>query len=276
MTSEVVDFNTSAADGHPMRTEKLPHVLISPAMGVPAKFYRPLVAAFGEHGWASTVIARRGIEPGDLAPSRAHDWSYADEAGDLADAIRDLRREDPDRPVLVVGHSLGAQLCALLDVLPGASDARPDGYATVAGSVPRYRYYPGERARMLLLASSVPVVTAARGHWPAGAFGGPTPRTLMRQWARMMRTGELPATDGLEQGRVGGARPVLAVRLEGDALVTPAAAERLERCFPPGSLTGWTYRKSQCPPEGSTDHVRWARTPGPVVERIVEWWSAPA
>lgn len=45
-------------------------------------------------------------------PGRAADWSYDDEIGDIEAAVAVVRRENPDRPVILLGHSLGAQLAA--------------------------------------------------------------------------------------------------------------------------------------------------------------------
>ncbi|GAB08352.1 hypothetical protein GOARA_008_00520 [Gordonia araii NBRC 100433] len=244
-------------------------------MGVPAKFYRPLVDAIAERGWPVSVVPRRGIEPGDEPPSRRNDWSYADEAGDLAAAVAAIRTSDPTRRIVVLGHSLGAQLCAQISSDPDLAHGRPDGFVTVAGSVPWFRCYPLTDPAYLL-AAAVPVVTTVEGRWPANLFGGPTPRTLMREWARMVRTGATPFPDPDDGtgGASGSPIPTLAVRLPDDRLVTTPAAEMLERHFAERVLTVWNYPRHLCPPDGSTDHVKWVRTPGPVVDRIVDWWAS--
>ncbi len=249
-----------------MTSSALPTVLISPAMAVPGRFYRPLVEAFELHGWTTTIAGRRGIETDTARPSRANDWSYDDEADDLADAIARVRDDDPTRPVVVVGHSLGAQLTAILARRPGGT--RPDAIVTVAASVPWFRLYPHGGVVELCTASVVPIVTGVVGHWPTPGFGAPAPRTLMRQWARMVRTGRSPFDDGPPVDV-----PTLAARLADDRLVTGAAAERFERAIRPECLSTWTYTSEHCPPGGSTHHVGWVRTPGPVVERIVGWWT---
>ncbi|AZG44405.1 serine aminopeptidase domain-containing protein [Gordonia insulae] len=252
-----------------MTTDTAPIVLISPAMAVPARFYRPLVAAFAEHGWPATVVARRGIEPGDSPPSRAEDWSYADEAADLTAAVRAARAAMPDRYVVLLGHSLGAHLAAM--VANASDDGAPDGVVTVAASVPFFRDYPHGGVVEWAIAAAVPIVTGIVGHWPTPGFGAPAPRTLMRQWARMVRRRQTPF-DGDAKVQV----PTLAIRLDADRLVTPAAAREFERTVQPDSLTVWTYTADRCPPGGSVDHVRWVRTPRPVVERAVDWWRTQA
>ncbi|MYR05628.1 hypothetical protein GTV32_04555 [Gordonia sp. SID5947] len=247
-----------------MTSENSPTVLISPAMAVPSRYYRPVVDAFGRRGWSATTIPRRGIGDGAQPPSRALDWSYADETDDLAAAVR-LVRETSGGPVMILGHSLGAQLCAMLG--RRRDDSAPDLVATVAGSVPYFRHYPKGGVTEWCTAAAVPLATAAFGHWPTPGFGAPAPRTLMREWARMVRTGRTPF-DGADPISI----PTFAVRLAGDRLAPAAAAEHFERAFAAASRTTWTYSAGDCPPGGSVGHVRWARTPDAVVDRVVDWW----
>ncbi|MBD1322283.1 alpha/beta hydrolase [Gordonia hankookensis] len=244
-----------------------PTVLISPAMAVPSRYYRPVVDAFARREWFAATIPRRGLDPGTDAPSRSEDWSYADEADDLSAAVRRVRAQTPGAPVMILGHSLGAQLCAVIGQRGG--EGAPDAIATVAASVPYFRHYARGGVVEWCTAAAVPIVTAAVGHWPTPGFGAPAPRTLMREWARMVRTGVTPF-DGGDPIEI----PTLAVRLADDRLVPARAAERFERAFHPAARTTWTYSADDCPPGGSVGHVRWARTPDAVVDRIVDWWTS--
>ncbi|WP_249145734.1 alpha/beta fold hydrolase [Gordonia sp. SCSIO 19800] len=164
-------------------------VLISPAMGVPARVYRRLTEALSRAGFDVAIVPRRGIEDGSETPSRRSDWSYADEADDLADAVTAARTETPETRVLVLGHSLGAQLAALV---ASRTDRAPDGIVAIGASVPHFRHYGARGIPLAALAASVTPVAAVLGRWPRRGFGGPTPRTLMREWARMVLTGWAP------------------------------------------------------------------------------------
>ncbi|MDL9935890.1 hypothetical protein QSJ18_03945 [Gordonia sp. ABSL1-1] len=253
-----------------------PQILISPAMGVRASFYRPLCTSFERHGWSATVVARRGLESGDRGPSWRSNWSYADEAAALAVAVSEARIACPGRPVLILGHSLGAQLCALLDPAgtpPGTTSAGiPDGIVLVAGSVPWARYYAQQRRMGIAARVGVPLITSVLGYWPRRGFGGPTPRTLMREWARMVATGRLPGSDA--PGPI--SLPTFAVRLHHDRLVPPAAAAHLERHFRADDRTVITHGPDAAAPEDSLDHLGWVRTPDSIVDRIAGWWSEHA
>ncbi|MCR5976483.1 hypothetical protein GDN83_01695 [Gordonia jinghuaiqii] len=261
-------------------------VLISPAMGVPARVYRRLIDALGAQGFDAVVVARRGIEEGSVPPSRTTDWGYADEAADLADAVARSRADAAHTEtthtetthtettrtwVLVIGHSLGAQLAAQVaqtaDRTP--ADHTPDGIVAVGASVPWFGHYGLRGVPLGAVAAAVPPVSGIVGHWPRQGFGGPTPRTLMREWAHMVLTGRAPfALDGSIE------TPTLSIRLDDDEIVTDAAARAFDAAFAPDALTHWRYDNTQCPPGGNTSHVGWVRTPETIAQRIAEWWNA--
>lgn len=243
-----------------------PIVLISPAMGIGSGYYRPVVEAFESHGWRAQALKRRGFERGQPQASRRENWSYRDEIDDIAAAVATARTEKPDRPVLLLGHSLGGQLAAGHEV----RHPTVDGVITVGGSVPYYRYYPHRGIPLAIMAGLiVPMTTAALGYVPKPAFGGPGARTLMREWARMIMTGRPPFNvDSKIQ------TPAFIVSLGGDQLAPKGAVDRLAGLFEADNTTRWHY--DEVPEGASSDHIAWVRTPVPVVERVVKWWAETA
>ncbi len=249
-------------------TDRPTAILISPAMAVPARVYRRLTEALTGYGLDVRVVARRGVEEGATPPSRTADWSYEDEAADLADAIAGTRADVPGTRVVVVGHSLGAQLVAMV---AQTSEHTPDGIVAVGASVPAVRHYGLRGLALGAIAVAVGPVSGAVGHWPRQGFGGPTARTLMRQWARMVLTGRAPfALDGSIE------TPTLAIRLDDDEIVTDGAASAFDAAFSPESITHWRYDDARCPAGGNTTHIGWVRTPDVVAQRIAEWWDSQA
>ncbi len=244
----------------------MPVVLISSAMAISSRFYAPLVNAFVERGWDAIALPRRGFEKGFPVASRDVDWSYDDEITDIADAVAKARAEDPDRPVILLGHSLGTQLGAGHQL-----NREPvDGFVAVAASVPHAKYFPKAGIPVRTLGMLLPAVVAVRGFVPPPFFGAPGARTMMREWSRMVRTGKPPFP-------VPGpfSTPTLVIRLEGDTFAVPGSTDRYAELFvDPAALTQWTYQKDAMPEGGSTHHIHWVRTPEPVADRVVAWWES--
>ncbi|GAB3988464.1 serine aminopeptidase domain-containing protein [Nocardioides marmoraquaticus] len=243
-----------------------PLVLVAPAMAVGSRYYRPVLEAFREHGWEASALPRRGFEPGQPRASRRHDWSYADEVAVVTEAVGAARTEDPDRPVVLLGHSLGGQLSLAHQL--GATPA--DGLVTVGGCLPHHVLWPWRGPQIALMGGvAVPVLTAVRGYLPPPAFGAPGARTLMREWGRMAVTGRTPFPS---DGRV--AAPSLLVSLEDDGLAPRRAVDAFaDRFFEPAYVTRWHRRHAEVPTGASNDHLAWARSPASVVDRVVAWWD---
>lgn len=242
-----------------------PLVLISAAMAVPSGFYRPLVAAFAERDWEAQALPTRGFERGEDPASRTHDWSYDDEIAAIADAVAKARAENPDRPVILLGHSLGSQLGAGHQIHRDPADA----FVTVGASVPHFRSYPRGGVPVLFMGASVPVLTRLYGYLPKPFFGGPGARTLMREWAHMVRTGRPPFAVPHKI-----TTPSLVIQLQGDVYAVSKANKKFIAMFiDPSALTRWVYAKDKTPEGGSTDHVLWVKTPGVVVDKIVNWFN---
>ncbi|GAB20702.1 hypothetical protein GOEFS_124_00340 [Gordonia effusa NBRC 100432] len=247
-------------------------ILVSPAMAVPSRVYGTFSSELTAAGFDVRVVGRRGFEPGDAPASASNDWSYHDEAADIADAVAQIDAESPERrPILLFGHSLGGQLAAVLlsDPTSKAAD-RIDGLVTVAASIPHIAHYPpgylaGDIARDVLRRTDV------EGYWPAPGFGAPGAKTLMREWATMVLSGALPGDHAARPIEI----PTLAIRLHDDMFVSDSAAGAFEALVAPSYLSSWTYGPADCPPNGSLDHIRWVKSPAPVVAHITDWWCAP-
>jgi len=243
-----------------------PIVLIAAAMAVPSGFYRPLVSEIVARGWDARALPTRGFERGEPIASRGHDWSYADEIQAIADAVAKARADAPDRPVILLGHSLGAQLGAGHQL----HHAPADGFVTVGASVPHFRSYPYGGLGVLAMGLSVPVVTRARGFLPKPFFGAPGARTLMREWARFVRSGRPPFD---VPHRI--TTPTLVVQLQGDTYAVSGSNKIFTQMMvDPAAVTRWVYTKDAVPEGGTTHHVQWVRTPEVVVDKLVDWWAS--
>src|SRR5690242_2445196 len=96
---------------YPEPAPDAPLVVIWPAMGVPGRYYQPFAERLHDEGLAVVVADLRGTGASTPRPSRRSRYGYADLAGDVGAVLDHLK---PDgRKVVLVGHSLGGQACAL-------------------------------------------------------------------------------------------------------------------------------------------------------------------
>jgi len=241
-----------------------PIVIVSAAMSVPSAFYRTLAGAFAEHDWDTHLQPTRGYEKDGAIASRRNDWSYASEAAAIATSVAAARAENPDRPVIVMGHSLGGQLA----VMHQLHHEPADGLIAIGASVPHFRHYGRIGAGVLTLGLSVPIAARVFGYVPKPFFGGPGARTMMREWAGFVRSGKPPFAVPHPVPS-----PTLVIDLKGDTFATVEATDHYVKKFLDADHTSrWTY---DTPPDGgNTHHIWWAKTPAPVVEHIVDWWAS--
>jgi predicted alpha/beta hydrolase len=123
---------------------------------------------------------------------------------------------------------------------------------------------------VLFMGLSVPVATRVLGYLPKPFFGAPGARTLMREWAGFIRTGKPPYAVPRKVST-----PTLVIQLQGDTYsVSKANKDFVNKLLDPAITTRWVYTKDAAPEGGNTHHVLWARTPGPVVDKIVDWWGS--
>lgn len=121
-----------------------PMLVIWPAMGVPARFYRPFATALREAGLAVVVADLRGTGASTPRASRRSGYGYAELAGDVGAVLAEVAPVVATRPVVLLGHSLGGQAC-LLHLARAGDAARVDGLALVAVGLPYWRVYTDRR-----------------------------------------------------------------------------------------------------------------------------------
>jgi predicted alpha/beta hydrolase len=178
-------------DSDPPDTSPGATIVIWPAMGVPARYYRPLAAALRSADLAVVVADLRGTGASTPAPSRASSYGYAELVGDVGAVLAHLKPRLQGRRVVLLGHSLGGQLALLHLALADA--AAVDGLALVAVGLPYWRFYPRQHRYLILPYSQVMAATAGLlGMWPAWGFGGPQVRGVIRDWAYSAHTDRYP------------------------------------------------------------------------------------
>ncbi|GIJ50529.1 hypothetical protein Val02_74150 [Virgisporangium aliadipatigenens] len=267
-TLEYVDRGTDRLALHVYSRESTdPAVLFLPAMGVPARYYRPFATALAEHGLAVTVADLRGNGASTPIPGRRTRYGYAELTADVGALVERL----DGRPVVLAGHSLGGQLAMLHTAVHRPPNVV--GLALIAVGVPYWREGYGARRGFGLLGFSLwsAATAAVVGYWPGWGFGGRQARGVLSDWAYTARTGRFRPVHGTDAERALRelTTPVLALSMAGDDL-TPAPVidfTAAKMSAAPLEREHFDEARAGVP----VDHMRWARAGTAIPARVAEF-----
>ncbi|MEU5953479.1 alpha/beta fold hydrolase [Streptomyces sp. NPDC047525] len=254
-----------------------PAVLILPAMGTPARYYRAFARQLHAEGLTALTVDMRG--QGESTP-RVTDADAVDHGyrtiveQDLVAVIEAIRTElGPEPALYLLGHSMGGQLGlvhAALGIGPGV-----DGVALVASGSVWFRAYGPLRGPLLLIGELFAAAASTLlGRWPGIrlGFGGNQPKGVMRDWARQGRTGRY-SSPGSPHDYEAALRtlglPVLAVCVEGDTWAPAPALDHLVGKVPGARVTRTRYSTQEA--GGRLDHFAWTRAGGALAKKVAAW-----
>lgn len=244
-----------------------PMVVVWPAMGVPARYYRPFAGQLRAAGLAVAVADLRGTGASNPVASRHSRYGYADLADDVGAVLDHLGPRLDGRRVVLLGHSLGGQACALY--LARTEKPAADALALVAVGLPWFRSYPAARARgVLWMTQSINSVASVLGVWPGWGFGGRQARGVISDWAYTARHGRFPrpvVASGLSAVRL----PVLAVSVEGDRYTPAATLDHLCAMMTAAAIDRIHLTTADL--GAPVDHFTWARTSTPIAGLVADF-----
>nr|MDT0662169.1 alpha/beta fold hydrolase [Micromonospora sp. DSM 115978] len=244
-----------------------PVVVVWPAMGVRAGYYRPLAAALRTAGLAVAVADLRGTGASGPPPGRASRYGYPELVADVGAVQQHLDPWAAGRRRLLLGHSLGGQAALLHLALGGQHSV--DGLVLVAVGLPHWRGYRDRRKLLVLpFTQGLHAVTTLLGHWPGWGFGGRQSRGVIRDWAHTARTGRFPRIGTVDaEAAVHTVRtPVLAVSVAGDQYTPAELLDDLCAKLPAASVRREHYTAAQA--GRRLDHFTWVRASAPLAEKV--------
>ena len=261
---------------HPAATADAPFFVIFPAMGVPARYYGPLVEQLTADGFGVAVADLRGTGASMPRPTRASRYGMSELTDDVDAVLAALAEHRSGRRTFLLGHSLGGHACVLhLARKTGrdsGADPGVDGLILIACGLPHWRLFGAKSLGVLGFAETLRAVTAVTGYWPGWGFGGRQARGVIQDWAHTARRGEFATRLGLADRLSGIRLPVLAVSVDTDQYTPPPTTELLV-----GKLTGAQVTRlhvTTAEAGAALDHFRWVRSSAAVVERISTWLPA--
>jgi len=240
-------------------------VLLVPAMGTPARYYRPFAEDCARAGYNAVLPELPGTGTSTPRPSRKTDYGYRElVTAYLPALVGAARKRFGQAPLVLVGHSLGAH-AGMLAVLQNT--IRIDALVTLAGGHIHYRNWGRKGAgRVRLMGWLVTGLSYAFGAVPGRylGLGSTQPRRLMREWSYVIRKGtfshvaeKLDPAPGL---------PSLCIGYEGDFMAPSKSVAALAHLL--GGDMEWLPVDWPGNP-----HASWARHPAETL-RVIEAWLA--
>jgi predicted alpha/beta hydrolase len=252
-------------------------LLLLPGMGLSARQYIPFAQALAERGVEVFIHEWRGLGASSLRAGRNADWGYRELLdADLVTALGSVRRIATDRPLIIAGHSLGAQLACLL---AASHRHQADSIVIIAGGSPYWKKFPAHKGLPLYAGFYLmPLIARIVGHYPGRTLGfaGREARSVVSDWALSGRSGRYqpPCIDrDLEAEMATLTIPVLGLRMEKDWYVPEASLTWLLEKMPGCTVTSQIVKASNM--QTPADHYGWMTDPGATVECIGEWLETP-
>ncbi|MGK2878881.1 MAG: alpha/beta hydrolase family protein [Solirubrobacterales bacterium] len=245
-----------------------PAIILLAAMGTPAKYYDRFAKGLLDRG--HPVVRVRWRDEDRDFPINNPDYGYAELAEVDAPAAVRWTRERFGADPIVLGHSLGGQIASI----SAAGSGPLAGIAVIASGT---NYWRGSGMRWALGVGAVsvvaPLIVRVFGYWPGGrlGFGGRQAATVMRDWARLGRTGRFEpahAKTDLEGSLKDYEGPLLSLTVSGDFYVSKGATESLLT-----KMTGAQIERRHWKPEKHSHrgHFGWTRADLEPAEIIHQW-----
>ena len=199
------------------------NVVIGGAMGVRQDYYGAFAAWLATQGWRVTTFDYRGS--GDSMPAgglRGFNADLFDWTRDYEAAIDHAHAAMPDRPLYLLGHSLGAQLPGLLD-----NQHKVSGMLSVAAGSGYWRENAPQLRRLIWYFwwVLVPLATRLCGYFPGRKLKkvGDLPAGVIMQWRKWCLNPKYSVGaegEGVRRRYANVKFPVMALSITDDELMT--------------------------------------------------------
>ncbi len=246
-------------------------LLLLPALGVQARFYRRLAEGLADAGITTYLFEQRGHGESPVRAGRGERFGYKSFLeNDIPAAIARVKKEVGGLPLYLGGHSLGGHMSSII------AGRRGDiaGVLHLACGFPYHKLYGKASERKIkILCRLLPIVTLACGYFPGNrfGFGGREYRQLMMDWREWALGGsyDIKAIPSAEADIAAFKGPVLSLAFERDTFASAEAVQYSVSRFKNAKITTRTLGEAE---QGRyLGHFDWAKAPSGAAREIVNW-----
>jgi predicted alpha/beta hydrolase len=246
-------------------------IVIFPALGVKAAYYRHYAADISKQAMHVVTVDHRGHGNSSERASRKNNFGYKEQVEmEYPEIIKRVKEKFPGKKIVVMGHSLGGQMGSMF---AGRYHDLVDGLILNASCSVYYKGWGWASLGILAFAKFSDVLASALGYYPGNklGFGGVEARGVIEDWYHTARTGEFMAKGStFDYNRAMAERkiPILGLSYQGDSSAPPAALKNLLQKFSSADIT---YHHVLHPPKKKYDHYSWVKKPELSLTLIAEW-----
>ncbi len=251
-----------------------PTLIISPAFGVKATYYKHFAKALSEKGITVVTADLRGHGLSSVRPDKENNYGFLEMINDLKAVVDNLKQANPKTKVYILGHSMGGQIGSL------AVAKYPNHFAGLAMIGAPNVYYKGWSRfhyyrRKLLVYVLLPLFGKLIALFPKLKIGGYyTTQKQAAEWGYTGKTGNYKVIGDdfdYEEAMGNVPIPVLAIDIEDDLMAPKVAIKNLYQKFSStSSLSTLTLTKAAT--DAKLSHINWPRTATEeMVESVYKW-----
>ncbi|WP_394176690.1 alpha/beta hydrolase family protein [Thalassotalea litorea] len=249
-------------------------LLMLPAMGMAARYYRPFAQKLAEQNVAVYLLEQRGHGHSTLRPGRQCNYGFKEYLSDIGIVTTWLANSHTSDKLNLMGHSLGGHLASCFTAMnPGKVDR-----IILSGCASPYHKAFDRKTGLLLqgLYHSIPVMNKLLGYYHGDftGFAGKESQQLMLDWRHLVKT-NLYRAKGIEQDFEQALQAftgdILSLQFSEDIYAPPTPSQLVLDKYPAAKIEKITLTTDDL--GFSADHFRWARKPE-VSAKVVKNWLA--
>lgn len=272
-TLELKDNTTLGITIFKAKNGDAPILLIYPAFGVKATYYKPYAEKLSAEGITVITTDLRGDGTSSVRPDKNNNYGFLEMISDLKAISDKIKIRLPNQKIYLLGHSLGGQVASLAVAKYPTSF---DGLAIIGSPNVYYKGWSGfHYYRRKIGLNLLPMIGQIVAVLPKFKIGGYyTTQKQIQEWGYTGKTGKYKIIgDGFDYEKAMSEVeiPILAIDIEDDLMSPKAAMVNLYQKFKNRkALSTLTLTKAGTSKDLS--HINWPRKATDVMVKAVKKW----